>query len=314
MVVGGPNVRKDYHIEKGEVGLGDGGVRAPPHSRPTVHPVPHPARPPNSQELFFQLQGDMCLEVYERGRPRSIPIREGEIFLLPGNTPHSPQRKAGTVGLVLERARLPGELDGLRWYTPDQASVLYEETFHCTDLGTQLKPVIERFFASECSRTNVPAAGAGNGSPLAVDTDKDLGSPVRLADWVAQHAAGANAVLYGPGAVPTPSLPSCPTAYAVAVKTGPDPAFEDAWTAASQEGGEVFLYQVDGTAELEVLDGGGEASGQGEGGAAVRRYTLGPQTVFLLPGGGRYKMKVRWQAGGLCLVVTNSEVVGGGMR
>ena len=37
------------------------------------------------------------------------------------------------------------------------ASVLYEEWFHCTDLGTQLVPVIARFHASEAKATGVPA-------------------------------------------------------------------------------------------------------------------------------------------------------------
>lgn len=84
MVVGGPNVRKDYHIEEGE-------------------------------EFFFMLKGDMCVKVLEQGRHRDIPIREGEMFMLPARVPHSPQRQANTIGLVLERERLTGELDGLRW-------------------------------------------------------------------------------------------------------------------------------------------------------------------------------------------------------
>lgn len=37
-----------------------------------------------------------------------------QIFLLPAGVPHSPQRFADTVGLVIERRRLETELDGLR--------------------------------------------------------------------------------------------------------------------------------------------------------------------------------------------------------
>ena len=46
------------------------------------------------------------------GERVDIPIRQGEILLLPPRVPHSPQRFADTVGLVVERKRLPEELDG----------------------------------------------------------------------------------------------------------------------------------------------------------------------------------------------------------
>ena len=34
--------------------------------------------------------------------------------MLPSRIPHSPQRSADTVGLVIERKRMPHETDGLR--------------------------------------------------------------------------------------------------------------------------------------------------------------------------------------------------------
>jgi len=43
------------------------------------------------QELFYQIKGDMRLDIIEGGKLRQIPIREGEMFLLPGRVPHSPQ-------------------------------------------------------------------------------------------------------------------------------------------------------------------------------------------------------------------------------
>src|SRR5690606_220140 len=90
MVVGGPNARTDFHLDEGP-------------------------------EWFYQLEGEMVLRVQERveGGPdslREIPIRAGEVFLLPAGVPHSPQRMAGGVGLVIERKRLAHERDGLLWY------------------------------------------------------------------------------------------------------------------------------------------------------------------------------------------------------
>lgn len=50
-------------------------------------------------KFFYQLKGDMCLKVIECGRKKSIHIRQGEAFLLPARIPHSPQRKANTIGM-----------------------------------------------------------------------------------------------------------------------------------------------------------------------------------------------------------------------
>jgi len=85
MIVGGPNARKDYHYD--------------------VAP-----------ELFYQLEGDMLLRTIQDERRVDIPIREGDVFMLPAGTPHSPQRFANTVGLVVERQRKSDELDGFMWY------------------------------------------------------------------------------------------------------------------------------------------------------------------------------------------------------
>jgi len=122
MIVGGPNTRKDYHIDPGE-------------------------------ELFYQIEGDMVLKVIEDGEPRDIRIGQGEIFLLPPLVPHSPQRFANTVGMVVERNRRSDERDHLRWYCEQCGEILYDESFHCTDLGTQLKPVIEKFHGDASLRT-----------------------------------------------------------------------------------------------------------------------------------------------------------------
>jgi 3-hydroxyanthranilate 3,4-dioxygenase len=122
MVVGGPNRRKDFHVEDGE-------------------------------EFFYQVEGDITLRVMEADGPRDIDIREGEIFLLPAGVPHSPQRPENTVGLVIERRRRMGELDHLRWYCESCGDVLHDASFQLKDLGLQLKPIIEEFYATESQRT-----------------------------------------------------------------------------------------------------------------------------------------------------------------
>lgn len=118
MVVGGPNTRKDYHLDEGE-------------------------------EFFYQIEGDITLKVIDNGKPRDITIKEGEIFLLPPGVPHSPQRTANTVGLVIERQRREGELDGFRWYCENCNAKLYEEFLQLTDIVAQLPPVFDRFWNNE---------------------------------------------------------------------------------------------------------------------------------------------------------------------
>lgn len=122
MVVGGPNKRSDFHHDEGA-------------------------------EFFYQVHGDMVLRIMESDGPRDITIREGEIFLLPPRVPHSPQRFADTVGLVIERRRLEGELDGLMWFCPQCNQRIYEEYFQLEDIETQFPPVFRRFFDSEEHRT-----------------------------------------------------------------------------------------------------------------------------------------------------------------
>ncbi len=122
MVVGGPNSRRDFHVDPAE-------------------------------EFFYQLEGDIVLRIVEDGRPRDLPIRAGEILLLPPNVPHSPRRPANTVGLVIERRRRPGEVDGLQWYCDACGHLLHEESFPLTDIETQLEPAFARFYGNESLRT-----------------------------------------------------------------------------------------------------------------------------------------------------------------
>ncbi len=123
MVVGGPNGRKDYHWEDGE-------------------------------ELFYQVEGDITLKIiHEDGAPEDISIREGDLFLLPPRIPHSPQRPANTVGLVIERYRRPGEQDKLLWFCEKCHNLLHEASFEMKDIVSQLSVVMKNFMDSEDLRT-----------------------------------------------------------------------------------------------------------------------------------------------------------------
>jgi 3-hydroxyanthranilate 3,4-dioxygenase len=122
MAVGGPNSRKDFHVDPAE-------------------------------EFFHQVEGNMLLRVVQDGRILDVPIVAGELLLLPPATPHSPQRYADSVGLVIERRRRPGELDGLQWYCERCAALLYQEFFQLTDIERQFPPVFNRFFESLTLRT-----------------------------------------------------------------------------------------------------------------------------------------------------------------
>ena len=122
MIVGGPNARRDYHIN-------------------------------TTEEFFYQIEGDMNLRILENGKPRDIVIREGDVFMLPANIPHSPQRPAGTVGMVVERKRPEGVVDKLRFNCEKCGAVLHEAEFELENIVTQLKAAMEKFWSSDSLRT-----------------------------------------------------------------------------------------------------------------------------------------------------------------
>lgn len=122
MVVGGPNSRKDYHYNE-------------------------------TEEFFYQLEGDIVLKIVEDGVHKDIPIGEGEIFLLPPGVPHSPRRPAGTIGLVMEVYRKEGQQDGFIWYCENCGNKLYEEYAQIADIVKELPPIMNRFFENESHRT-----------------------------------------------------------------------------------------------------------------------------------------------------------------
>jgi 3-hydroxyanthranilate 3,4-dioxygenase len=142
-VVGGPNERTDYHVDPLE-------------------------------EFFYQLQGDMVLRMWIDGKAEDMPIREGEIFLLPPFVPHSPQRPVpGSVGLVIERQRPEGALDAFQWYCDSCGAVVHRFEVQLKSIVADLPPLFDAFYADEALRTC--------GDCGAVHAGRKPVNPVRLA-------------------------------------------------------------------------------------------------------------------------------------
>jgi len=122
MIVAGPNARKDYHYNE-------------------------------TEELFYQIEGDINVRIQENGNAVDIPIKEGEMFLLPARTPHSPMRSAGSIGLVVELKRSETDKDGLMWFCDNCNHKLYEVYFPLHDIETDFLQHFRHFYNSKELRT-----------------------------------------------------------------------------------------------------------------------------------------------------------------
>ena len=131
MVVGGPNSRKDYHVD----------------------PV---------EEFFYQVEGDMILKIMENDNRVDIPIKEGEIFLLPKYIPHSPQRFKDTIGIVIEFRREEGVLDSFQWYCDQCDHLLHEVDIDLENIVTQLPPLFDSYWNDLTARTCVKCGSIQN--------------------------------------------------------------------------------------------------------------------------------------------------------
>ncbi len=137
MIVGGPNTRVDFHDD----------------------PV---------EEFFYQLRGDMILKIAENGEIYDVPIREGEVFMLPPHVRHSPQRpQEGSVGLVVEGNRHSGMLDGFEWFCFECGGLVHRVEVELKDIVADLPPLYEAFYKSEDARTcpSCNAVHPGKGKP-----------------------------------------------------------------------------------------------------------------------------------------------------
>lgn len=123
MIVGGPNQRVDFHDD----------------------PV---------EEFFYQLKGDMLLKIAEDGVIYDVPIREGEVFLLPPHVRHSPQRPVeGSIGLVVEGTRRQGDLDGFEWFCFNCGAKVHRVEVQVSDIVKDLPPLFAAFYQDTDART-----------------------------------------------------------------------------------------------------------------------------------------------------------------
>lgn len=122
MVVGGPNSRKDYHLNK-------------------------------TPEFFYQIEGDIILKVIDKGTQKDVHIREGEMYYLPPNIPHSPQRGPNTIGLVIEQKRDEDMDDGLAWFCENCHNELYHEPFKLNNIEKDLPEIFEKYYSDINKRT-----------------------------------------------------------------------------------------------------------------------------------------------------------------
>ena len=125
MIVGGGNQRTDYHDD------------------------PNP-------EFFHQITGDMNLKIWPApgSEPYDLPIREGDVFLLPPHVRHSPQRPdPDSVGLVVEYARPKGALDGFEWVCANCCNLVHRVEVQLESIVDDLPPLFDAFYASEEART-----------------------------------------------------------------------------------------------------------------------------------------------------------------
>jgi 3-hydroxyanthranilate 3,4-dioxygenase len=122
MIVGGPNARKDYHYNE-------------------------------TEELFFQLEGEINVRIQEDGKAVDIPIKAGEMYLHPAKVPHSPSRPEGSVGLVIECKRAQAEKDGLMWFCDKCNNLLHETYFPLSNIENDFLPRFKDFYESQALRT-----------------------------------------------------------------------------------------------------------------------------------------------------------------
>ena len=139
MVVGGPSARNDFRITPSEV-------------------------------FFHQITGDMTVRIRDEDRMTDYRVGAGETFFIPAGVPHSPRRPSGTVGLVVQRRRSPGETEQVVFYCDKCGGLVWNQAFDQAGLVEQFKAEMEAFWADDERRT-CRNCGAKVEKPLSLPTD-----------------------------------------------------------------------------------------------------------------------------------------------
>ena len=127
-MVGGPNYRTDFHCN------------------PT-------------EEIFYQIKGNAHLNIWDRGKFEQILIKEGDIFLLPVNLLHSPQRPEPGLCLLIEKPRPEGNPDALNWYCANCATLIFSASGQLTNLVENLPAWYQLFYQKTDAERTCPSCG-----------------------------------------------------------------------------------------------------------------------------------------------------------
>ncbi|MDA0803766.1 MAG: 3-hydroxyanthranilate 3,4-dioxygenase [Planctomycetota bacterium] len=123
MLIVGPNARNDFHMT-------------------------------DSEEFFLQLKGDIFVRIRDTdGTIKDCPVREGEVFFIPGGVPHSPQRGPNTLGMVIERRRPETEKEHCMFFCEGCGHLVYDRHFHCKDIVKHFAAEMEALWLDEAART-----------------------------------------------------------------------------------------------------------------------------------------------------------------
>ncbi|MEV7240014.1 3-hydroxyanthranilate 3,4-dioxygenase [Streptomyces sp. NPDC093248] len=118
-----------------------------PNSRNDFHVNPY-------DELFLQVEGTIRVDTREQGgAPRRNLVHEGELFVVPAGTAHSPLRPEGTWGIVVEVRRKPGDTEAVEWYCDRCDALIERVTMESSRMIESLMPLLNEFQASEDRRT-----------------------------------------------------------------------------------------------------------------------------------------------------------------
>jgi len=249
MFVGGPNTREDFHLEHGS-------------------------------ELFFMLKGGMRLPTVQKCKRVDVDIPEGALFLLPGRIPHSPQRpEAESLGLVVERKRIPQEYDALRFYVDPETceEKLFERNFQCEDLGKDLKPVIEAWNSSQEKATRVPGPHSVPEKPAITErTDIEVPMPFLLRQFIDERTE----ILQTEGSSINPFEGHPDEEFHVRIE-GACSTKESLWQKAPSPQIEVLFMQIEGTSEISVKNKESDD---------ITKYQAGPGTFFVVGKDNSFKL------------------------